>query len=102
MLSPLLTVLHGGVDWVATAPDDVTASSSPQEGVHGLYPPEATRNMEGRLPRPIQLIHPRTHPTAQRLEEGETKSRHFNRDLAFIDILIAMYTFLMKAICICF
>lgn len=67
--SPLLAVLHGTVDGVASATNDTTLSPATQQTFDGLHTSQAAGHVERRLPVVVQLIHPRAQPRAQDLNE---------------------------------
>lgn len=56
--SPLLTVLHGIVNGVASATNDITLGPSIQQSFDGLYSSQAAGHVEWCFPAVVQLIHP--------------------------------------------
>lgn len=70
--SPLLAVLHGTVDGVASATDDITLGPTPQQSFDGLHASQTAGHVERRLPVVVQLIHPRAQPRAHDLNEERT------------------------------
>lgn len=71
--SPLLTVLHGTVDGIASSTNDITLCSTPQQSFDGLNASKAAGDVKRRLPIFVQLIHPRAQPRTHDLNEEKEK-----------------------------
>lgn len=56
--SPLLTVLHGTVNGVASTADDITLGTTPQQSFDRLHASQTAGNVKRRLSCIVQLIYP--------------------------------------------
>lgn len=56
--SPLLTVLHGTVNGVASTANDITLSTTPQQSFDRLHASQTAGNVKWCLPCIVQLIYP--------------------------------------------
>lgn len=66
---PLLAVLHGTVNGVASTTNDITLGPTPQQSFDRLCASQTTGHMDRRLPIIVQLIYPRAQPRTHDLSE---------------------------------
>ena len=66
--SPFLAVLHGRMDRVTVASENVTLAPASQQSLDRLRTSQTAGHVERRFPRQVEVVHPGTQTTTQDLK----------------------------------